>query len=1621
MKKFQKIRDYIQSLRSEQLQKKEELYLLQQEIDRLQSRMTRTIQPDVTLPTKGGTGKGRKPAPGKLPGLGGLTPGGGLQNPTPLDPIATQLKLLNTAKAQLVKRLQEITTLLLDAFNQLWTLGDPQTLVENWEDAYPALLLPVRIETRFLSDDVANQKYLGVRFFPDDIFVNTHEKALTAEEIEAGKIFWIHLWNALGSPAADREEAHKAAWRALATGMGGGRAAYIALKLRPDNWPTDENLLSLVRPVFPNMRYKNGSWSLPPRSYLLPDKFVVRLYSGAGHREVNARQITAYPLTLGPDPGSEETFFEENNGVLKVDPAIKWLFDFDKAVEEGMAVKIPITLAEYNAGFDKILVLGLRLTSDAAEGQNLCQELIDCHHYGLTGFALLPQGTPTNNTKEKPSGFSGLRPDPEFSFRVERQANLIADLASTPQGQWKDGQWLSFALGVNESHLQHIASADHTDRQEAAAMNKVLWPATLGYYLKHLLAHWANLDHNTISLTEISDLKGFFVRHISGRGSLSAFRVGNQPYGVLPISAYSRMKWDAADRLADKIGKTMRFFLESWKKKTGGVKTASNGSSNWQQDFMDILGLQAGSVEFHQRIGIGPLLFYQFLTNISASNPTPATWFNNKLNAANLVNTQINNLIGDSDLLAQLTREAMLNWFPFENKITGDLVTPDPLSEEAPLRNDYIQLLSDPGQTVNIVKNYLNGAAESNTLLFRLLRHALLLEVWEILWERDNSRSWVDKEFLNLLPDSSCDSIWYFYANKEGYLSETAIAYLNGNSRYQEFLTAAGGLLNGGKSLPTARLERLLTEHLDLCTYRMDAWLTGLADYRLNKMRSATPKGTFLGAYGWLLDVRKDPPRQVVPNVEIPSQLSNAGQTYPLTYETGNAGFIHALSIAQATTGAVLRQGYLSKGRKAMEVNISSKRVRLAREIIQGLRNGQELGALLGYRFERSLHEKSAAIAGLELDKYIYPLRIKFPLSAEADMNRQEAVESNNVIHGLNLVQTYRTGGSSIQNFTTATGNDLLEMHKSIDELEDIIDAIADLTMAEGVHQTILGNHARAGALLNSVGEGKNIPEPDFIETPRSGIALTQRVGLLFNTVQPAADPWAPTVKTPRAIAAPYLNAWAGRILGDPALVRCKVSYIENAGTDNELEYEEEIALKDLYIQPLDIVFLLNSPLEDGHSELAQRIASTLRTKKTLTRNIQVKIDFRNRDGWPLTVKTFYEILPLARSLYKILTDSQVMMPDHLQNASSLDTAAEITREFDLTELEARISLINMGVLLDNLSNQLAIVSATTDYTTTSGKQALDQLRRHLLKASCLGISGSIPPSFADFDGISAEELKAQAARVVGEMQKRWTKVTGQLAHLSPEPEKKLEELTQILKVILGNEIPILPKFKTNNFDALNSCYSARETLLRNAKTPLVMEDWLQGAAKVREKLKNWHLYTLLEESMGAQQVKKDFTALQLPFQVNDQWLGIEFEEDKINIAGDPLSLVLNLPDGFPGTADAFCCGLVLDEWTEKIPYRTETTGIAFNYDEPQAEPPQALLLAIPPEITGKWTWEDLMDTLNETLDTAKMRAIDPDLLGVSPGSEFNPFLPGLLSAISSDRWQTVALNFGEVNANNLS
>ena len=169
------------------------------------------------------------------------------------------------------------------------------------------------------------------------------------------------------------------------------------------------------------------------------------------------------------------------------------------------------------------------------------------------------------------------------------------------------------------------------------------------------------------------------------------------------------------------------------------------------------------------------------------------------------------------------------------------------------------------------------------------------------------------------------------------------------------------------QTLPDPIRQPLVAEVLDLATYRFDAWATSLASRRLSELRQERRSGIRLGGYGWVEDLRPGSALQEV--VPLPANTSG-----PLYRSEGNQGYLQAPSLAQAATAAVLRSGYLAdrsngdSGDSPFAVDLSSDRVHRAKWLLDGVRQGQPLGALLGYRFERGLHEQG-------LDRFIHRFR----------------------------------------------------------------------------------------------------------------------------------------------------------------------------------------------------------------------------------------------------------------------------------------------------------------------------------------------------------------------------------------------------------------------------------------------------------------------------------------------------------------------------------------------------------------------------------------------------------------------------------------------------------------------
>ena len=120
----------------------------------------------------------------------------------------------------------------------------------------------------------------------------------------------------------------------------------------------------------------------------------------------------------------------------------------------------------------------------------------------------------------------------------------------------------------------------------------------------------------------------------------------------------------------------------------------------------------------------------------------------------------------------------------------------------------------------------------------------------------------------------------------------------------------------------------------------------------------------------------------------------------------------------------------------------------------------------------------------------------------------------------------------------------------------------------------------------------------------------------------------------------------------------------------------------------------------------------------------------------------------------------------------------------------------------------------------------------------------------------------------------------------------------------------------------------------------------------------------------------------QFPQLPGTRWVGLPFETVDGTMRRPDVSLSAVVFGEFdPSRRFA---GILVDEWTEVVPERQTATSVAFQYDAPNARPPQAILLAVTPPQTPAWSADTLVSIVNESLDLARLRLLTP---GQIPGA----------------------------------
>ncbi|KOV28030.1 hypothetical protein ADK60_19155 [Streptomyces sp. XY431] len=1619
------------------------------------------------------------------------------------------------------------------------------------------------------------------------VLVLTGPTAPATADRQPTTAYWTAVWRAHGDRARLRS-----ADAALLAAVGPQRARAVRAR-RPsgiDAAPTDPRngvvvaFLVLPRPA----QVAQDSWTRAPRAGLLPDRFTALGYVGG-------TQVFAVPgkpvpdeLVVGPDPNTppdEQLKVNEQTGALRVPAPLRWLTDFTAACEVGMGIRVPLD-ALNRKGVDRLVVLGLRERADPQQSAGDLGRLVTRQLRSPTGYALLPQGTPTNNSEQAPAG-QDAREEADAGLRT-----AAGFAAAAAPGDWTtrtDGQCLAELLGIDPAVLAGVPNADRTDQRDARAANTALWPATWGSFLQTTL-------YPIVPPQTVADTRDFFLRHVSGRGPVPAVRVGRQPYGILPTTAFSRLAWPAVSAHRTALHGLLSAALTDWRTAAEKVAHLAGGDPDPHQRLLDILALHPTSAEYHQRYAQSVEDVFN-RENLGGLGGTVLPALEDVLHMPQPIRALLARL-GYQVHPPERPDPALVRrlFAGTQHPLLAPLVDDGPLSETDPVRastagpdpGNYLHWLVRYGRTDLDTVRLENGFAGNRppaALLYLLLRHAVLLG-WEDAGRRlavaagRPAPSLADPLFVHVRaqrpgepvppvsesryrqlysPDpavtGSADPDLLVHRFIPGVLgSSPATAALAGQLRAVELLA----------DLPTARLERVLAEHLDCATYRLDAWLLGLANERLAELRfgpdgtGAPRPGVHLGSYGLLEDVR--PRAHPLGSVTLDPQLATVFGAAEIPHDPANGGYVHAPSPSHATTAAVLRAGYLANGTEAapgsFAVNLSSGRVRIALELLDGLRAGHSLGALLGRRFERGLHDHHP---GVELDRFLPALRRAFPLRAGklSEVTPQgraniDVLEARNVVDGLELVRratrppaapTYPFGAPDMP---TASADEQDAINAELGHLLDIHDALADLAVAESTHQVLLGNAERATATLDAYAKEGFPPEPAVVRTPRSGVTLTHRFAVQLTAgLNPQAGAARFRGDGPRAKAEPAVNDWLPGLLPAQQDVAVRVTWTDPL---DGLPRRSDVTQFDLELQPIDLLWTLRPARETAMTDLDDRILGVVVARDKPRPDVPLTIEYTTRVDRKVTL---FEVSPLVEALRSLLTTSRPLRPTDLVPASgptgvdrSADEAVTVPRErpaavrAGLDALRGRVAdhltvlarlyppepaLVRRDEVIDRID---ALISTHSQLAGTAGLFGLlrsgwgelvewrrgvfaDVLAAVAVAAARMGRSlaeadallaryDALPPSTPAEDRFrlleqterlltttptsprpstpvklrvvvagrrSAFDSRLQALRRIARTTR--TTLAGLVADvrallpltafdpvgLDPAPyEDRIVELgrdllaraqalqkdvtarlaaadtalaehdaaatdpdrvraaTAALVAMLGEDVLVVPEFTPSDQLAQDWRRARADSpglvkhLTDDFDRDFPVDDWVHGVARVREKPRLWEKAVALGDALrgpggllgnvpGWQEPQ--LTPVQFPYRERDHWLAMEFragtriEEDRLlftaHYAPEPL------------LGPAWRCGVLFDEWTEVVPAEHETTGIAVHYDGPDSEPPQTMLLVVPPVRTGAWVWDDLVAAVRETFDLARVRAVEP---GHLDGTAYAQFLPAtVLSA----------------------
>ena len=704
-----------------------------------------------------------------------------------------------------------------------------------------------------------------------------------------------------------------------------------------------------------------------------------------------------------------------------------WMFDFERALAVGMAFRFDLT-AEQAARRLRAARRARRPADRHAPtpGRDRLARLLEHHlHSRSRPRAAAARGRPRTTPRAGGSGYA-LRDDPDATLRplLQAAAAVLARRRSRYAPRRPAARRRASGCPTTLVHADPARRRSPTSA-EARAMQIALWPATLGYMMDTLLD--AGVQRRRRSPRPGSSSPDTS----AGAGPLPALRIGRQPYGIVPPSR-STGSTGSTSRSTRRafLGTRATLILRRSRPRTGrrcsprepdrrGRRGPAPGAARRARPAPDVGGvlparrrqrraqvLRARLPRLRARRSSCSALFpaqepHDAAAQASATAATRCPICSTKIYRAR--QTPLDGPLVDDVPLSE-TRPDPRATRAGATTSSGWSTPPGPASP--PSRRSRASTAASRRRRCSTCCSATPSSSASATTAIGLARRRPGSCRTSAMLRREPA-------FVHVATSPPASESRYdapVRGRSSEVTGERRTSRLGDYIARHDRVARAGAAARaprprstGSPTLPTARLERLFAEHIDTASYRLDAWKTGSctsscepalrqrgAATRRAQERRRRGEGAGGSTSARSAGSRPAPGPQGPDPVELPAgprrRASTRTATAPLMRDPTNVGLVHAPSINHAATAAVLRNGYVAHERRDSPSTSRRAASGSRSAILEGMRNGQSLGALLGYQFERHVHDNGP----LTVRDLVYPSAPRVPAGRRPDRHDRD-------------------------------------------------------------------------------------------------------------------------------------------------------------------------------------------------------------------------------------------------------------------------------------------------------------------------------------------------------------------------------------------------------------------------------------------------------------------------------------------------------------------------------------------------------------------------------------------------------------------------------------------------------